>query len=57
MPVMGETVERLEREGLGDEIHAIVGGAPVSEDFASQIGAVAYGFDGLSAVEIVKRLV
>ncbi len=57
MPVMGETVERLEREGLRDEIHAIVGGAPVSEDFASQIGAVAYGFDGLSAVEIVKRLV
>ncbi|MFC1529669.1 corrinoid protein [Gemmatimonadota bacterium] len=57
MPVMGETVEKLEREGLRNEIHAIVGGAPVSDDFASQIGAVAYGFDGLSAVEIVKRLV
>ncbi len=57
MPVMGKTVERLEQEGLREEIHAIIGGAPVSEAFASQIGAVAYGFDGLSAVEIVKRLV
>lgn len=57
MTVMGQTIERLEQGGLRDEIHTIVGGAPVSEDFANQIGAVGYGFDGLSAVEIVKRLV
>lgn len=57
MSVMGQTIERLEKEGLRDEIHAIVGGAPVSEDFANQIGAAGYGYDGLSAVELVKRLV
>lgn len=57
MPIMGRTIEHLEQEGLRNEIHAIVGGAPVSEDFANQIGAVGYGFDGMSAVEMVKRLV
>ncbi len=57
MSSMGQTIERLEQEGLRGEIHSIVGGAPVSEDFANQIGAVGYGFDGLSAVELVKRLV
>ncbi len=57
MSNMGQTIERLEQEGLRGEIHSIVGGAPVSEDFANQIGAVGYGFDGLSAVELVKRLV
>ena len=57
MSNMGRAIEHLEQEGLRNEIHAIVGGAPVSEDFANQIGAVGYGFDGLSAVELVKRLV
>ncbi|MFC1559342.1 corrinoid protein [Gemmatimonadota bacterium] len=57
MSNMGKAIERLEQEGLRKDIHAIVGGAPVSEDFANQIGAVGYGFDGLSAVELVKRLV
>lgn len=57
MPVMGKTVEQLDREGLTAEIHTIVGGAPLSDDFARQIGASGYGFDGLSAVELVKKLI
>ncbi|MFC1499661.1 corrinoid protein [Candidatus Zixiibacteriota bacterium] len=56
MSNMGQTIELLAQAGLQDEIHAIIGGAPVSEDFADQIGAAGYGYDGLSAVELVKRL-
>ena len=36
---------------------AVVGGAPVTEDFAREIGADAYAFDGVSAVDRVRMLV
>jgi 5-methyltetrahydrofolate--homocysteine methyltransferase len=57
MPVMGEVVELLKREKLDGKIKTIVGGAPVSENFASDIGADAYGFDAANAVDRVKQLV
>ena len=57
MPVMKRTVELLEEKGLTGKIRIIIGGAPVSEEFAQQIGADAYGYDSTNAVESVKRLV
>ncbi len=57
MPVMGRTVERIEKEGLTGQVQAIVGGAPLSRDFAERIGAAGYGYDGLSAVDLVKKLI
>ena len=39
------------------KVKAIVGGAPVSEEFAREIGADAYGFDAANAVDKVKALV
>jgi len=57
MPVMGEVVELLKQEELDGKIKTIVGGAPVSEDFAQDIGADAYGFDAANAVDRVKQLV
>jgi 5-methyltetrahydrofolate--homocysteine methyltransferase len=56
MPVMKEVVDLLAKKGLKGKLKTIVGGAPVSVDFAEQIGADAYGFDGVNAVENVKRL-
>lgn len=56
MPVMKRVVELLEVEGLRDRVHTVVGGAPVSEDFAREIGATAYGYDGANAVDRVKTL-
>jgi 5-methyltetrahydrofolate--homocysteine methyltransferase len=38
-------------------VKVIVGGAPVSAEFASEIGADAYGYDAANAVERVKALV
>jgi 5-methyltetrahydrofolate--homocysteine methyltransferase len=56
MPVMKEVVDLLRKEGLGGRIKTIIGGAPVSRDYAEEIGADAYGYDCAQAVEQVKRL-
>ena len=57
MPMMGSVVNLLRKEGLTGQIKTIVGGAPVSQQFADQIGADAYGFDAANAVERVKALI
>lgn len=57
MPEMRNVIELVREQGLADRIKTIVGGAPVSVDFAHDIGADAYGYDSVHAVEQVKRLV
>ena len=57
MPVMKKTVDLLREQGLGKNIKTIIGGAPVSKEFAQRIGADAYGYDSTNAVESVRRLV
>lgn len=57
MPVMKEVVDLLVREGLAGKVKTVVGGAPVTEQYAREIGADAYAFDGISAVDRVRRLV
>jgi len=56
MPVMGEVVALLKARRLEGVIHTIVGGAPVTEAFAREIGADAYGYDAGNAVDVVKEL-
>lgn len=53
---MKDVVELAKKRGLGDRVKIIVGGAPLSSEYAREIGADAYCFDGISAVETVKRL-
>lgn len=57
MPVMKRTVEILKEQGLGGKVKTVIGGAPVSEEFAQKIGADAYGYDSAKAVDIVKELI
>ncbi len=57
MPVMRKVVAAVKAGGLNGRIKTIVGGAPVSAEFASEIGADAYGYDGVNAVLKVKALV
>jgi 5-methyltetrahydrofolate--homocysteine methyltransferase len=57
MPVMQEVIERLEKDDLRGSIKIIIGGAPVSQDYADHIGADAYGYDAANAVICAKRLV
>jgi 5-methyltetrahydrofolate--homocysteine methyltransferase len=53
MPVMSQVASLLKERGLTGRIKLIIGGAPVSDAFAREIGADAYGFDAVKAVEIV----
>jgi 5-methyltetrahydrofolate--homocysteine methyltransferase len=57
MPIMKRVIELLRQERLTDRIKTVVGGAPVSEEYAREIGADAYGYDSAKAVEIVKELI
>jgi 5-methyltetrahydrofolate--homocysteine methyltransferase len=53
MMQMKATVEALRASG---KVKTVVGGAPVTQEFAKQIGADGYAADAASAVEIVKKL-
>lgn len=57
MPVMKNVVERLNKQGLNGKIKTIIGGAPVTADYAQHIGADAYGYDSVNAVDMVKKLI
>lgn len=56
MPVMKKVVDLVKERGLDGELKTIIGGAPVSAEFAREIGATAHAFDGVSAVQGVKGL-
>ena len=56
MPVMGKTIEALNEVGLRDNVKILVGGAPVSQAFADEIGADGYASDAPSAVDLAKKL-
>jgi 5-methyltetrahydrofolate--homocysteine methyltransferase len=56
MTRMREVVALVESRGLSGQVKTIVGGAPVSADFAREIGADDYASDGATAVERVKAL-
>ena len=56
IPKMGETIAALKAAGLRDGVRVMVGGAPVTESFADEIGADAYGANAAAAVEQAKQL-
>jgi 5-methyltetrahydrofolate--homocysteine methyltransferase len=56
MSGMKEVVELVKSKGLEGQVKVIVGGAPVSQDYADSIGADAYGYDAANAVGLVKGL-
>ena len=55
MPYMKVVIDAFQEEGL-DQVKICVGGAPVSEMFAEEIGADGYGADASRAVELFKEL-
>lgn len=56
VPNMGRTIEAFIDAGLRDEVHIMVGGAPVTQEFADDMGADGYGKDALACVAEAKRL-
>ncbi len=56
MPSMKETVEALNKSSARSRIKIMVGGAPVTQKFADEIGADAYADDAVSAAQKAKEL-
>ncbi len=56
MPNMGRTIQAFEDEGLRDTVRMMVGGAPVTQEFADDMGADGYGKDAIACVEKAKEL-
>ena len=57
IPKMADTIKLLSDEGLRADVKVMVGGAPVTQRFADEIGADAYGANAAAAVEKAKGLV
>lgn len=53
---MKETIEALEKSSIRSKVKVVVGGAPVSNEFAKSIGADGYGADGFQALALIESL-
>jgi len=56
MQNMRHTIDALENAGLREEVSVIIGGAPVTKEYADEIGADGYAPDAGSAVELARSL-
>jgi 5-methyltetrahydrofolate--homocysteine methyltransferase len=56
MPAMKDTIEALKEAGLRDRVAVLIGGAPVTQDYADEIGADGYAPDAASAVDKANEL-
>ena len=57
MPMLDETIRALEKAGLRQKVKVIIGGSPVTQAYADQIGADGYGTDAVAAVELARALI
>jgi 5-methyltetrahydrofolate--homocysteine methyltransferase len=57
MRAMEHTIKALEESGLREKVKIIVGGAPVTQSFADQIGADGYASNAAAAADMVKQFV
>jgi trimethylamine corrinoid protein len=57
MPYQRNVIEELDYQGVRDKFKVIVGGGPVTAEWAEKIGADGYSENASGAVEAVKRLV
>ncbi|MFO7948521.1 MAG: corrinoid protein [Armatimonadota bacterium] len=56
MPSMQTTIDAIREAGLADDVAVIIGGAPVTQNYADEIGADGYAPDAASAVDLVNSL-
>ncbi|MCF8308632.1 MAG: corrinoid protein [Bacteroidales bacterium] len=54
MPRMGEVINSLKEAGIRDQVTVMVGGAPVTEEYAQEIGADLYGANASTAVDVSR---
>jgi 5-methyltetrahydrofolate--homocysteine methyltransferase len=56
MPAMKTTIEALESAGVREQVKVLIGGAPVTQQYANEIGADGYGENASVAVQLARRL-
>jgi len=56
MPYLGDIIKRLNAQGIRNRYKVMVGGAPINQAYADQIGADAYADNALEAVEKAKKM-
>lgn len=57
MPSMKTTIDAIEEAGLTDSVKTMIGGAPVTQQYADEIGADGYARDAASGAETGKELI
>ena len=57
MPAMKTTIEALRAAGVREKVKVLVGGAPVTSQYAAEIGADGYGENAISAVSLARKMV
>jgi 5-methyltetrahydrofolate--homocysteine methyltransferase len=57
MPNMGRVIEAFDDEGLRETVKIMVGGAPVTQEFAEDMGADGYGKDAISCVDLANDFI
>ena len=57
MPSMKATIDALIQSGLRDKVKVIIGGAPVTLEYAKEIGADGFAHDAGAAIEVARKLI
>ncbi len=57
MPMMKQTIDAIVENGIRDQVKVLIGGAPVTQNFADEIGADGYAPDAGSASKLAKAMV
>jgi len=57
MPKMISTIQALEEAGLRKQVKVMIGGAPVTEEYAKKIGADGFAYDASLAVKVARTLI
>jgi len=55
MPAMKTTIEALKQAGIRDQVKVLIGGAPITQKYAEEIGADGYSENAVGAVALAKR--
>lgn len=57
MPAMRSTIEALKQAGVRDQVKVLIGGAPITQKYADEIGADGYSENAVGAVALAKKAV
>ena len=57
LPEMKKIIEKIKEEGIRDQIKIVVGGSSLTQEYANEIGADAYGIDAVDGLNKIKEMI